>query len=221
MAQRLFITIGSRDRKDRVLMEMPGGSPVREWIDHLVRSIEWTGIGTACPGGHHLETEDGGRLAGGESLLAAGITGSDLLYLEPGGDEPAECIDGAEGGQAALQEAAKGISAGELTRLPRFLGPQGLVFLIENPPLNIGRAGKGSAPDIDLSNWDAGMVASRKHAVLETSGGLFFLRPEKTTNGTFLNGVEVPAGESRVLGDGDRIQFGFGGLELTFKNPQS
>ena len=91
------------------------------------------------------------------------------------------------------------------------------MFLLDQLPLIIGRTGKGGTPDIDLSEWDAKMIVSRKHAVIEQAKGGLLLRSEKTTNGTFVNGVEVPAGESRILRDGDRIQFGFQGLELVFK----
>jgi pSer/pThr/pTyr-binding forkhead associated (FHA) protein len=57
--------------------------------------------------------------------------------------------------------------------------------------------------------------------VIEQTKDGFVLRPEKSTNGTFVNGVEVPAGSSRVLKEGDRIQFGFQGMELVFNTAKS
>jgi predicted component of type VI protein secretion system len=56
--------------------------------------------------------------------------------------------------------------------------------------------------------------------VIEQTKDGFILRPEKTTNSTFVNGVEVPAGDSRILKEGDRIQFGFQGLELVFQHAE-
>jgi hypothetical protein len=215
MAQRLFVTIGSRMRKDRVLLEMPGDAPVREWMGDLIRTVGWQGTEAADPGVYHLETEEGERLEAEETLLGAGITSSDLLFLEPG-DGAAEAA-GPRQEQAAPAGEEAGFSLDELGRTPRLTGPQGLVILLGEPPLAIGRAGKASRPDIDLSEWDSKVIASRKHAVLEKDGIGFSLRPEKTTNGTFINGVEVPAGESRPLNHGDRIQFGFGGLELVYR----
>jgi pSer/pThr/pTyr-binding forkhead associated (FHA) protein len=97
------------------------------------------------------------------------------------------------------------------------MGPRGLVFLLSKSPVTIGRSGKGSTPDIDLAEWDSKMVISRRHAVIEKAKEGLSIKPEKTTNGTFINGVEVPAGESRVLQDGDKIHFGFKGLELVYK----
>jgi pSer/pThr/pTyr-binding forkhead associated (FHA) protein len=99
-------------------------------------------------------------------------------------------------------------------------GPRGLVFLLGKPPVLIGRSGKGNTPDIDLLEWDADMIVSRRHAVIELTKDGLALKPEKTTNGTFLNGVELPSGESRILRDGDRIHFGFKGLELVFKTAE-
>jgi predicted component of type VI protein secretion system len=74
--------------------------------------------------------------------------------------------------------------------------------------------------DINIAQYYTKMISSRKHAVIESTKDGFALRPEKTTNSTFVNGVEVPAGETRILRDGDRVQFGFQGLELVFKAPE-
>ena len=90
------------------------------------------------------------------------------------------------------------------------------MFLLSRLPVTIGRSGKGGAPDIDLAEWDSKMIISRRHAVIEKGIEGLAIKPEKTTNGTFLNGVEVPAGESRILRDGDKIHFGFKGLELIY-----
>jgi pSer/pThr/pTyr-binding forkhead associated (FHA) protein len=97
------------------------------------------------------------------------------------------------------------------------MGPRGLVFLLSKSPVTIGRSGKGGTPDIDLAEWDSKMIISRRHAVVERTKDGMVLKSEKTTNGTFINGVEAPTGEARILQDGDKIHFGFKGLELVFK----
>jgi pSer/pThr/pTyr-binding forkhead associated (FHA) protein len=223
MAERLFITIGSRARKDRVLLEMPGDQPIREWIHDLALMVGWNQAVEDPPDAFFLETEAGERLPAEETLLDAGITSSDLLYLTAcEKTAPADTeVDaaGARQPQTGPADAPAGISLQEINQRPRLTGPRGLVILLGEPPLTVGRAGKNFTPDIDLTEWDAGVIASRKHAVLEKAGDRFSLHPEKTTNGTFLNGVEVPAGDSRILSVGDRIQFGFGGVELVFRVP--
>jgi pSer/pThr/pTyr-binding forkhead associated (FHA) protein len=88
---------------------------------------------------------------------------------------------------------------------------------IHSLPAVVGRSGKDAKPDLDLARWDTGKLISRRHAVILAAGEGFVLRAEKTTNGTFLNGEEIPPGTERPLRDGDRIQFGYRGVEWTFR----
>jgi len=221
MPQRLFVTLGSRQRKDRVLLEMPGDQPMQGMLQDLAQVVGWKEFEDTPPGGLCLETEEGEKLPESQTLTEAGISSSDLLFLaakeaqttpatkkaEEAGPESAET----PGGKPSVSEHVL-----EILRQPRLEGPHGLVFIIGKPSNVIGRSGKGITPDIDLSEWDPKMISSRKHAVIESTKDGFVLRPEKTTNSTFVNGVEVPAGDSRILKEGDRIQFGFQGLELVF-----
>jgi hypothetical protein len=226
MTQRLFITVSILGRKDcTLLMELPDDLPIREWIGDLVRAAGWENHVGTPPEGVRLETEERQALDPGQTLNDAGITSADRLYLSmnnPPVSPPAPGISpdaGQEGESRDADGASSGLSLREIGRRTRLAGPGGLIFLIGEPPLTVGRAGKQSVPDIDLSEWDTGVVASRKHAVLHQDESGFALTPEQTTNGTFLNGVEIPAGESRPLQDGDCIRFGFGGLELMFRMP--
>lgn len=224
MTERLFITVSILDRKDcTVLMELPGDLPIREWIGDLVRAAGWENHAGMPPEGFRVETEEGRALDPGQTLNGAGITSADRLYLSvhnPPVSPPAPGISpgaGREGEDENVDGSSSGLSLREIGRRTRLTGPGGLIFLIGEPPLTVGRAGKHFIPDIDLSEWDTGVVTSRKHAVLHQDESGLALAPEQTTNGTFLNGVEIPAGESRLLRDGDRIRFGFGGLELIFR----
>jgi hypothetical protein len=225
MSQRFFITLGSRHRKEKALLELPGDKPIREWLPDLIQAVgwkEWNGIPMME---FFLETEEGERLPESRTLQDSGICSSDLLFLShddsPAAsptENPAEC--GLQGLEIKDVKGGNGSSYGEsLLRQPRLLGPGGLVFLLDRAPVTLGRSGKGSAPDIDLAEWDSRMIISRRHAVIEQTGDGVSIKPEKTTNGTFLNGVEVSAGETRILHDGDKIHFGFKGLELVFHMP--
>lgn len=49
---------------------------------------------------------------------------------------------------------------------------------------------------------------SRKHACIQFDGRSFYLTDLKSTNHTFLNGLELTPGEKRVLRDGDEIMVG-------------
>lgn len=46
------------------------------------------------------------------------------------------------------------------------------------------------------------------HARIERRDGAYLISDEKSTNGTFVNGVRLPRGEPRVLRDGDRLVIG-------------
>ncbi|MGB7540015.1 MAG: FHA domain-containing protein [Anaerolineales bacterium] len=225
MTQRLFITLGSRRRKDRILLELPGDQPVQGLIPDLVQVVGWKELAGVPRDAFFLETDEGERLPDGQTLKDAGVTSSDLLFLSHREAQPASVNPAAEKVAPSAAEvkpdAAASVAAAaraqEILKQPHLEGPRGLVFLLSQSPVTIGRSGKGGTPDIDLAEWDAKMVISRRHAVVEKSKDGISIRPEKTTNGTFINGVEVPAGESRILRDGDRIHFGFKGLELVYK----
>jgi hypothetical protein len=225
MTQRLFITLGSRQRKDRVLLEMPGDLPVREMLKDLAQVVDWKELAEIPSSTLCLETEEGEPLAEIQTLMDAGVSSSDLLFLTSKQPQKSPVPKETEGDAPGSPEPTADKSSvsehvQEILRQPRLAGPRGLVFLMGKPRLVVGRAGKGSTPDIDLTEWDTKMIASRKHAVIEQTKDGFILRPEKTTNSTFVNGVEVPAGDSRILKEGDRIQFGFQGLELVFQHAE-
>jgi hypothetical protein len=225
MPQRLFLTIGSRLRKDRVLLELPGDQPVRDMIPDLVQVVGWKELDTVPKEAFFLETEDGEKLPGGKSLVEAGVSSSDLLYLgfQEAGKAPAEPARDPQ--EAELKKAVVAADATavahvqDILQQPHLMGPHGLLILLSKSPITIGRSGKGIIPDIDLAEWDTKQIISRRHAVIEMTKDGLSLRSEKTTNGTLINGVEVPPGESRLLSDGDRIHFGFKGLELVFRAP--
>ena len=225
MTQRLFITLGSRQRKDRVLLEMPGDQPMQGMMQDLAQVVGWKEFEDVPSGALCLETEEGEKLPESQTLSDAGISSSEVLFLaskEPqtSPEEKKRESGGANGAEAPDRRPAVSEHVLEILRQPRLAGLRGLMFIIGKPRNVIGRSGKGITPDIDLSEWDVQMISSRKHAVIESTKDGFVLRPEKTTNSTFVNGVEVPAGETRILRDGDRIQFGFQGLELVFKAPE-
>jgi hypothetical protein len=226
MPQRLFVTLGSRRRKDRILLEIPGDQPVRELIPDLVQVVGWKELEDVPRNAFFLETDEGERLPDNQSLKDAGVSSSDLIFLshqeakpmvERAAVEKTGSPDAGSKPDASANDAAAAAHAQEIFKQPHLAGPRGLVFLLSKSPVTIGRSGKGGSPDIDLADWDAKMVISRRHAVVEKSKDGISIRPEKTTNGTFINGVEVPAGESRILRDGDKIHFGFKGLELVYK----
>lgn len=95
----------------------------------------------------------------------------------------------------------------------------GETFPLEADSILIGRKDlrRGWLVDIDLSPFDAGKITSRKHARITRQGGKYFIADLASVNGTRLNGQRLPTDEKHALQDGDVLEFGRGGVRLTFR----
>ena len=85
--------------------------------------------------------------------------------------------------------------------------------------LTIGRADKLSQefPDIDLApHGGTALGVSRLHARLHQRGSAWVVEDVGSSNGTFLNGRRISAGEETLLREGDRLRCGQ--LVLTFRS---
>jgi len=94
------------------------------------------------------------------------------------------------------------------------------ILLPPKAELTIGRADKRNQiyPDIDLSpHGTPGEGVSRLHARMYQRGGVWVIEDAGSTNGTYLNGRRITAGEEALLRDGDRVRCGQ--LTLTFRSP--
>ena len=72
----------------------------------------------------------------------------------------------------------------------------------------------GAVPDLDLTEIDVERLVSRTHAEIVYRDGDTELRDIGSTNGTWINGSQLPVLVFRPLRDGDKVSFG--GLELSF-----
>ncbi len=67
----------------------------------------------------------------------------------------------------------------------------------------------GESPEIDLEPLGVRRTVSRRHARIWLEGGKFYVREEVgVTNGTFLKGKRLEAGESREIKGGDLLKLG-------------
>jgi len=83
--------------------------------------------------------------------------------------------------------------------------------LVDQPELLIGRVDEisGVYPDVDLTphgGEEAGV--SRRHARLIREGNAWFVVDLNSTNGTFVNGIELQPKTRASLSDGDRLTLG-------------
>ena len=70
--------------------------------------------------------------------------------------------------------------------------------------LGVGREA-GFSPISEHLN--AFSTVSRRHAIVGTAQAQWVVRDLGSTNGTYLNGVRLAGGETRAIGNGDRVSF--------------
>ena len=93
----------------------------------------------------------------------------------------------------------------------------GKVFLLQQGTNTVGRwdPDHGAFPEVDLENHDEEAKVSRKHAIVEVSGGSVTLQDAGSMNGTFVNrGKRLQPNEKITLNAGDEIIIGKTFLKL-------
>lgn len=115
--------------------------------------------------------------------------------------------------QAAAQSAGESAAA--------LIAEGGAAFIIRGRYVIIGRhdSGRYSQVGLDLTPLDVKKRSSRQHAQILRRNGHYLIRDLNSTNGTFVNGWRLIPGDCHPLTDGDRVQFGKGGIVLTFRQP--
>ncbi len=76
--------------------------------------------------------------------------------------------------------------------------------------VRIGKPNDQTPPDIDVSGFPDSEVVSRVHANLRVEGDVYYLEDVGSSNGTYVNGLPLAAGNRHRLRPGDRIALGKG-----------
>lgn len=76
--------------------------------------------------------------------------------------------------------------------------------------VRIGKPNNHTPPDIDVSGFPESEIVSRVHANLLVEDTVYYLEDIGSSNGTYINGLPLPAGNRHRLNAGDRIAFGKG-----------
>ena len=238
--RRRFVTLRGEYGHDEVDLEMPGDLPIGQLMPDLIKALNWPIAEGDQPLRYLVRTESGRILADSETLQDAGIENSDVLWItleEDGGPEEETESHvrrtelGPEVGPVRGFAPVAATNPSPMDRRgtlapprsvhftiqePSLISSQGLIFVLGNPPLIIGRSSGEHQPDIDLTEIDTEIVSSREHAEIHLEEDHLVVIAKQTTNGTFVNDVELLPGEKHSLEEGDTIQFGFEGGELTF-----
>jgi serine/threonine protein kinase len=106
----------------------------------------------------------------------------------------------------------------ELPGIATLLADNGNAFPLAESEIVLGRNSttQNIKNDIDLSDLDTKKIVSRRHAVVKRQNDEFILCDLGSRNGTFINGERVSSTQSHTLLSGDVIEFGSGGVKLTF-----
>jgi serine/threonine protein kinase len=117
-----------------------------------------------------------------------------------------------------------GSSANPLIGLDPLLGraalyaENGKSFPLISGTVILGRSNsaQNNMNDIDISELDASKITSRRHAMIQFQDDSFLILDLNSKNGIFLNGKHIPPQKPCILSSGDILEFGKGGVKLTF-----
>lgn len=249
MPTRKLVTFSTIENNELVDIELPGNVPLKELLPEL-STILFDNAHNIALGDLSFFDEEGKRISLTKSLDAQKILNSERLWIQfgnqaqpleqspqyrvrqlPGSRRKPAAAQKLSGPGDALNEIAKdrrgSIKTGTSPELkidqPCLLydeGERGYIFFLGPSLVGIGRPKQGYKPDIDLSEIDIAKVSSRPHAEIEKKGAKYLLRTLKAKNGMFVNDAELSQNETRVLEDGDVLQFGFQGAKLSFRLPE-
>ena len=219
-----YITIRAPHSNQEVDLEVPADEPISAFLPDLIKVINWPEFLGGESVAYQLSTESDHLLDARRSLTDLKVDNFEILWLsmQTEGAPPAKSASEPEPlpeGASHHELPAPPSYAGLPIDAPSLVSSQGYVFVLGSPPLTIGRRTRATAPDIDLSELDNKLLCSRRHAQIMREKEDYLLQALQTTNGTFVNGSELPPGEKIVLKPGDAILFGFRGVELVFQLP--
>ncbi len=236
--RRRFITLRAEHSLEELDLELPADRTVADLLPEIVRALGWPEAHGGQTIRYQMLSEAGELLDEAATLLAAGVENSDVLWirlaaesLRPTEESDASPVAGGRPSKplatplafdptAELQERRGSlpppVEIGVDISRASIVSRLGFVFELSTTRTVIGRSGRGYEPDVDLTDLDPEYAASRRHAVIEAQGDEYGITALRTTNGTFVNGVELAPGSKHRLTPGDEIQFGSEGVSLTF-----
>jgi hypothetical protein len=217
--QRKFITLRSNEFNDGIDLELPGDQSISSLIPDLLKVLNWPATSNNTDLVYSLKIEDQ-ELNQDLSLNQIGTENFQTVWITPpslSNTVTKELHD--KTNQPVIDNSLPFWDRITITE-PCLVSFKGLVFVLGKTTTLIGRNDVGNSVDIDLTELEEDQfISSRKHAeIIKTDQG-YLLRPFRTTNGTLLNGNELTAGETFLLENSNKIQFGFRGVQLVYKLP--
>lgn len=233
MSKRHFITLRTRNSNEEVDIELPGDQPITDLMPDLLKVLNWPLTSGNSPLHYCLETEAGDRLQSSQTFRNAGVANFDVLWIMLDETQPKPAGEALDDGGRLPGQGSHTISEGEdqggilppplWARIPIdepcLVSNSGVVFVLGQPPITIGRRSRDFIPQIDLTELDTSFISSRRHAEIVIKEDNYILQALNTKNGMFINGKEFKPGECCSLKNDDVLQFGFRGIQLVLMMP--
>lgn len=235
MGKRQFITLRTAKSNEETDMEVPSDRPVYEILPEIIKTLNWPVMDENGDSLSYVLTDDSWvPIPPDKTFPESNVDNFEIVHvildetqknriLDGKKAIPAERIPGANEAQAS--EDKGGTLSKPVPFLPQIIGPcllsgSGVMFMIGDVPALIGRKSANSTPNIDLTDLDKQMQSSRSHAEIVQLGSNYALHVLKPKNGMFINGTPIAPDSVALLHDGDVLQFGFKGIQLTWREPK-
>ncbi len=227
MSNRLFITIRTPSSNQEIDLEFPGDQIIGESLPNILKILNWPLLINGKDVKYFLQTKSGSPLENSKTLNSYGFQNFEVLWLTAQEENfvTVKVIDDSCGEIVnGEQEVRNGILPPPQISLPVIDQPSLVIsdsymYILLGSEITVGRKSKESTPDIDITEFDSGFVASRKHISIIPRGGKHYCKPFSTRNGTYLNGKQLEPEKEVLLSRGDTIQLGFRGIELVYQTP--
>lgn len=230
MAKRQFITLRTPKSNEETDMEVPSDRPVSEILPEILKILNWPFADENGNPLYYVLTDSAGRKISPEmSFNAANIDNFSIVHVAL---DEVQRLKVLEAQQSAPSERipgkGNGSENGELLSQPvPFVLPidgpcliyGSTIYMLDNFPALIGRKGKNSTPEIDLSDIDNRLISSHRHAEIIREGSGYVLHTLTPKNGMLLNGSLQDTDSSTILKNGDVLGFGFKGIQMTWREP--
>lgn len=233
MGKRQFITLRTANSNEETDMEVPSDRPVAEVLPEILKILNWPLTDENGEPLYYALTDDARvQIPSDKTFPEADVDNFEIVHvildetqkqriLDKRKSAPAERIPG-----TARADENDGALSKPVPFMPPIIGPcllsaSGMMFMIGGLPALIGRKSSGTVPQVDLTELDKQLKSSRSHAEIVRQDDHYALHVLKPKNGMMVNGNALDPNAVFPLKDGDILQFGFQGVQLTWREPKA
>lgn len=232
MGKRQFITLRTPQSNEETDMEIPSDRPVAEILPEILKILNWPLTDSNGKPLYYSLIDDSGKIIPADkSFSETHIDNFEIVkiilderqkqkILNDHNSVPTDRIPGKE-----LESEEDKLMPQPIPFMfpidgPCLISSNGTIFMLGDLPALIGRKSQNCRPQIDLSDLDKDLKSSRSHAEIIKLDDAFALHVLNPKNGMIINGTEYQSDTIIPLNDGDVLQFGFKGVQLTWREPK-